>query len=153
MTQPLLKLVDPETGELHDLAPCPTCAEASDVIAGLERTIRSQGATIVRIQRNRASDAENHELYPVAELIYEHWKARCTHPRAKFGWQEFEQIQPFLAKHGEEMCRRAVEGIAFDHFTDMRRNGTTRRHDGWELLFRNSTKFMEFANRAPKEKP
>lgn len=47
------------------------------------------------------------------------------------------------------MCERAIEGIAHDPFTATRRNGTTRKFDGWEQAFGDRGKFEEACNKAP----
>jgi hypothetical protein len=44
----------------------------------------------------------------------------------------------------------AIDGAAFDPYTTKRKNGSTKRHDDFTLIFRNADKMEEFANRAPK---
>jgi hypothetical protein len=59
----------------------------------------------------------------------------------------------YFQKYGEEMCHTAIDGARYDCFTTTRRNGSVKRHDDWELIFRNGPKFREFANRAPHHLP
>jgi hypothetical protein len=83
--------------------------------------------------------------------VFEYWQATCRHPRATWNAERFFLVEPFVKKHGVEMCKRAVDGAAFDPFVTTRRNGSTKRHDGFDLIFRSVDKFEEFANRAPRK--
>ena len=148
MSAPALRVVTAD-GELLD--GCPTCEEKDDVIAGLEETVRRLGSTITKLRRDREADAKNSDLWPTVQALYEFWKQECRHPRASLDVTDFEQAERFVRKHGEELCRRAIRGIAYDHWTSTRKNGSTKRHDTWEFIFRSNTNFMECVNRAPRE--
>ena len=146
---PHLHLVNPETGELVD--DCPGCSERDDQIRGLERVIRSQASTIAKLERDRERSARTHERWSEAETIFNFWRVKCHHPRATFDAARFELMIPYLEREGPELCRLAIEGAAFDPFTTRRKNGSAKRHDGWELIFRDRGKFEEFCNRAPRD--
>ena len=62
----------------------------------------------------------------------------------------FQVALPYVDAHGVELCRRAVEGAAYDPFVTKRKNGSTKRHDDWGLIFRDDQKFEEFCNKAPR---
>jgi hypothetical protein len=87
------------------------------------------------------------------------WRVLCNHPRSSFGAAEFDLIRPFLQdkQYGRDlderllMCLRAVAGASFDAFTTRRKNGSVKRHDGLDLIFRNRSKFEEMVNRAPRD--
>ncbi len=148
MSEPL-RLVDPATGLLHEKPK--TAQELEDTVVGLQHTIRSQAATIGRLKADLQPE-EGHDLFPVAKRLHDYWRDRCKHPRSKFNVDRFKELLPRLKEHDEAMCRRAIDGAAFDAYETTRKNGTVKRHDGWELIFR-VDKFEEFANRAPYHLP
>lgn len=145
-----LQLVDTQTGELSDHV-CRECSAKDDQIAGLERDIRGWRARYADLARDREADARQHPLWDEAKALFGEWKLACGHPRCRFDAGRFELVKPFLERYGVELCRRAIAGASFDPFTTTRKNGSVKRHDDWELVFRNAGKFEEFCNRAPRE--
>lgn len=144
-----LRVVDAETGEIqHE---CPNCQALADEVAGLERENRAWRARYADLKREVETDITADPLYNDAKIVFDYWKAKCRHPRSRFDAQRFRAIRPLLAEHGLALCRKAVDGAAFDPFVSRRRNGTTHRHDAWELIFRDRGKFEDFCNRAPLE--
>lgn len=150
-----LALVDTETGERHpfrDEEAATLHAEIArqrDVIKGLQRDIRGWAARYAELKRDKEEEARSHALWPDAVRLFRLWQRLCHHPRAGWDVERFEQVLPFLKKHGIAMCERAIVGAAFDAFETTRRNGSKKRHDGWELIHRSADKWEEFANRAP----
>lgn len=138
--------IDPETGEVT----CDSCRALEDQIIGLQRDIRGWAARYAELKRDRQGEAEEHDLYDDAHDIFKFWRSVCHHPKSRFDAQRFELIRPHLEKHGGRLCRQAIEGAAFDPFITQRKNGSAKRHDGWELIFRDAGKFEEFVNRAPR---
>jgi hypothetical protein len=43
-----------------------------------------------------------------------------------------------------------VSGIAFDHFTGTRKNGTAIHYSEWERVFKDAGQVERFANAAPQ---
>lgn len=144
----LYVVVDADTGEKLD--GCPGCARRSDEIEGLQRDIRGWAARYADIKRDREADAQHSRLWPAAVELFEYWQSACNHPRAGWCADRFFLVEPFLKRHGIAICKRAVDGAAFDPFVTTRRNGSKKRHDGFELIFRSPEKFEEFCNRAPR---
>lgn len=151
MAQPArsLRLVDPTTGEI---TACPGCHQRDVQLAGAEKDIRSWRARYAQLKASITED-EGHELFPSAKRLFDLWRERCNHPRSTFTPERFALCLPHLRDLGEEVCRRAVDGAAYDCYTTIRRNGTVQRHDGFELIFRSRAKVEEFANRAPHHLP
>jgi hypothetical protein len=153
-----LHVVDAETGEVFPNG-CPACAIKDDEIAGLQRDVRGWAHRYAELKRDKEQEAREHQLWPTAVVIVKAWRALCNHPRSSFGAAEFELIRPFLQdkQYGQDldgrklMCLRAVAGASFDAFKTKRKNGSWKRHDGLDLIFRNRSKFEEFANRAPAD--
>lgn len=166
-----LRLV--ETGELPVDGP-QTLAEAyaliaeqSDEIAGLERTVRSQGALIVKMGRDREAQAKNHEAWPVAERLHAIWKAATKNrsKSSKLTADRFELVLPFLKGHETdpittepgpprnpvEECAAAIIGRAFDHFTTTRSNGTTKHFWEWTRIFASETEMHDSRDRRPRD--
>lgn len=136
-----------KTGEISD---CEGCREAAHIVAGLEATIRSQAATISRLRIDKERDARNHPRWNEVREVFEYWQRHCRHPRCKFNAERFWLLLPFIEDEGVELCQRAIDGAAYDPFTTPRKNGSTKRFDDIELIFRNRQKYEEFCNRAPR---
>ena len=148
MPERRLKLVDTETGEF--VADCPGCKSRDDEIRGLNRDLSAWRLRYADLARDKEREAELSEYWEAAEQVVDYWRKTCKHPRARMSVDRFFLIEPFLRKDGIDLCRRAIDGAAFDPYTTTRRNGTVKRHDGLELVFRDRAKFEEFCNRAPK---
>lgn len=142
-----LHIIDGATGEALD--ECPGCRARDDVVKGLERDIRGWASRYAELKRDKEAEAKRDPLWPDALRLFKLWRRLCVHPRAGWDADRFEQVRPYLKKHGLGVCERAIVGAAFDAFETVRKNGSKKRHDGWELIFRNADKFEEFANRAP----
>jgi hypothetical protein len=149
MTEPArhLRVIDSDGVELDG---CPSCARKADEIEGLQRDIRGWAARYGELKRDKEADAERSRYWPAAVEVFEYWQRVCKHPRSAWSAERFFLVEPFLKKHGIEMCKRAVDGAAFDPFVTTRRNGSTKRHDSFDLVFRAPDKFEEFCNRAPR---
>lgn len=137
-----LHVVDPSTGELLD--ECPTCNEWARKYNGVLSQLGQLRAQI--------KGDEGHELFPAAKRLHDYWRERCKHPRTEFEAEEFKQVRPRLAKYGEQMVRRAIDGAAYDPWISKRKNGSALRHDSWEIIMRKG-KFEEFVNKAPYHLP
>lgn len=148
--QPNLRLVDASTGEIRE---CEGCRHLADQVAGLERDIRGWRSRYAELKRDRDGEAREHPLWTKGRELYALWRDVCNHPRSKWTPDKFWLIEPHLSDEdfGEAFCRRAILGAGFDPFISKRRNGSTKRHDDWDLIFRNRPKAEEFANRAPRE--
>lgn len=150
MTEPArhLHIVDAETGEQLD--GCPACAKFVDQVKGLERDLRSWRARYAELSRDKEAEAQRSRYWPAALEVFTYWQEVCRHPRSAWGADRFYLIEPYVKKHGVEMCKRAVDGAAFDPFITTRKNGTKKRHDGWHLIFGAPEKFEECVNKAPR---
>ena len=141
-----LRLIDGGTGEIvsddHVQA-------LRDQIAGLERDIRGWRARYADLKRDKTAEARAHKLWPEVVELFQHWQRVCHHPKSAFTADRFWLAMPFVERHGVELVRRAIDGAAFDPYVTRRKNGTTKRHDDWGLIFRDQDKFENFANRAP----
>lgn len=157
MPEPALRLVQTDDGHLVDsttgehLGECPNCAAVQDQLDGAHKEIRAWRARYADLKRDKEREMKDHELFPVAAKVFEYWKERCCHPRSDFTPDRFFLLMPFVKRYGEKLCRQAIDGAAFDPFVTRRKNGSPKRHDGVDLIFRSADKFEEFCNRAPKE--
>ena len=137
-----------EDGEI--LPPCPTCEDKERVLRRAENRIRGLELQIAQLKEDRAKSARNHTRWHEVEALFDEWKRHCKHPNSRLSADRFYLALPFLEGHGEDLCRRAIAGAAYDAYETKRKNGTTKRHDDWELIHRSQGKFEEFCNRAPK---
>jgi hypothetical protein len=163
---PNLKLiVNAETGEVlaredggADLREARAeLARSADIIAGLQRDIRGWTIRYRELERDLAADARAHECWPIGERVFREWRRACKHPRSVWTADRFWTAAPFLSdpRYGdtpitrELLAMRAIAGAAYDCYATKRRNGSVKRHDDWDLIFRSAGKFEEFACRAP----
>ena len=149
-----LRVVDTDTGEIieHDPNACPHCVPLLDQIKGLQRDIRGWAQRFAELKRDKEAEAKAHADWPLAVRLFEYWQQKCNHPGSGWTVDRFEAIQPFLRhkKYGPVACVRAIDGAAFAPFTTQRKNGSTKRHDDWGLIFREADRLEDFANRAPR---
>jgi hypothetical protein len=168
-TPPDLVVLNPGTGESTPLADYMQTMQ--DQIDGLERDIRGWRTRHANLKRDKNLEAREHELWPQGVKLFSLWKTLCKHGRSAFTQDRFWLVLPFLGPqpegllgaaerlgikeeaepYGPVICEMAVRGAAFEAYETPRKNGSTKRHDGWELIFRDAAKVEEFANRAPIE--
>jgi hypothetical protein len=150
--------VDSETGEVVEPT-CEGCQRRDDEITGLERDIRGWTVRFAALKRDKLAEAKGSPEWPVAVRLFAYWQEQTRHPRAVWSLDRFELIAPFLKNKSygevledrEALCRRAIDGYAFDCFTTKRANGSTRRHDDWSLIFRDAGHMEEGVKKAPRE--
>lgn len=148
MPKPDLRVVHPETGEI--LPACPTCAALEDQVKGLERDVRAWRARNAELTRDNEAKAQMSKHWGTAVKVFDYWRLKCDHPKARFDAKRFWLLDPFITKDGPRLCCIAILGAAFDPFITTRRNGTDQRHNGFELIFRDRQKFEDFCSRAPQ---
>lgn len=168
MTEQALRLVDDDgviqdgdDGSHVDAAPIPTkaltgedrlraeLAEVKVQLQGAERDIRAWRARCNFLETDKEEKARKDKLWPRAEKLFEEWQRLCRHPRSKWDYTRFEVVRPYLRSDGYDLCLLAIQGAAFDPYTKARENGSVKRFDDWELIFKNRGKFEEFCSRAP----
>jgi hypothetical protein len=156
--------VDPVTGEAigvtiqHVIALKAENARLEDVVRGLQRDVRGWAYRYAELERDRATEAREHPHWPAGKWLFDHWRRVCRHPRAVWTPDRFWLVESYLSqpKYGETLkarvalCRRAINGAAYDPWTVTRKNGTEKRFDEWERIFGGAGKLEEFVNRAPK---
>ncbi|MFN8160610.1 MAG: hypothetical protein U0R52_06150 [Solirubrobacterales bacterium] len=146
-----LHVVDTATGEVQE--PCEACApmvaELRVQLEGAQSEGRMWRARYAKLKAEAEDACTDDPLYGDVRTLFDYWRAACNHPASRFDAARFRIASPYLRRYGMNTCRKAIDGAAFDPYTTKRRNGTTKRHDGWELIFRDASKFEDFANRAP----
>lgn len=148
---PGLRVVDENGALLGDMGDI--VQRLQDELAGSERDVRKWRVMCANLERDADAEAEEDPLWPKAKEVFDHWRKQCRHPKAVWERQRFEEMRPYVKQFGVDMCKRAVDGIAFDPFITERKNGTQRRHDGTHLIFGSAAKFEERCNAAPRPKP
>lgn len=164
----LLVVLDAATGEKMGLLSDHT-QTLKDQVSGLERDIRGWTTRYADLKRDREAEAKDSPVWPAALRVFDYWRQRCKHTRSEWSLDRFEMIRPFLERlsapkkgrskdpterleHAEEVCKLAVDGIAFDCYITDRPNGTKKRHDGWHLIFGSTDHFENRCNSAPLER-
>jgi uncharacterized membrane-anchored protein YhcB (DUF1043 family) len=146
-----LRLVD-EHGEIHE--GCPNCAALEDQLAGAENNVRSMRAQMANLRRELEGEIDRqHEMFPRLVAAFRYWQERCTHPRSQLTPDRMKVALPALKRHEDPEIRQAIRGAEYDPFVTTLKNGRTKRHDSWELIFRNEDTFQSFVERAPEYVP
>jgi uncharacterized membrane-anchored protein YhcB (DUF1043 family) len=146
-----LRLVD-EHGEIHE--GCPNCAALEDQLAGAENNVRSMRAQMANLRRELEGEIDRqHEMFPRLVAAFRYWQERCTHPRSQLTPDRMKVALPALKRHEDPEIRQAIRGAEYDPFVTTLKNGRTKRHDSWELIFRNEDTFQSFVERAPDHEP
>jgi hypothetical protein len=151
---PVLHLVDPATGEVHN--ECPACAETQATLKELTRKYHGALAQIGRMRADKEAEARQHELWPLAVNLFRLWQQEGDHPRARFTPERFWLLEPYLRREGYEDCVCAVRGCLASDFHTKRGRYATRdgtRHDALELIFRDQAHFERFRDMAPDKPP
>jgi hypothetical protein len=140
--------VNSQTGEIED----PVIQGLRDEVKGLERALRKEIRAHEELRRDKEAEARDSRHWPVAVVIFKAWQAKTGHTRSAFTADRFFLVEPFLKRkeYGPVVCVRAVAGIAFDHFSAKRRNGSVRRFDEWERCFADAKQLEERASAAPR---
>jgi hypothetical protein len=147
-----LRVIDGDTGEA--LEEHPELADLRVVIKGLERDVRTWIRRYDELRRDKEQEAREDALWPQAVRVFQAWQQATGHTRSTFNAERFFLIQPFLKntkQYGAEICLRAVAGIAYDCFSVKRKNGSVRKFDEWERVFKDARELEERANAAPKD--
>lgn len=142
--------VNVETGE--SVTECPHCLQAKAEVAELERDLRIKRTMITKLKRDKEAEARDSKYWPIAEVIYDWWRVACSHQRAKFNYQDFEDMKPRLAdgKNGGALeVLKGIAGAAFDPGTRPMANGGLQRFDDLELVVRSPSKLRSFTQRVP----
>lgn len=150
--QPHLRLVvDGGTGEIvEETRSCPNCQELQDQLDGAAKEIRGWRTRFAKLSREKESEAREHQLHHQAEALFKHWQIKTGHRQSKWSAERFFEAEPLLRKYGLEVFERAIDGIAFNPYTKVRKNGTVQRYDRWATLCKTFCGFEEYACRAPQ---
>ena len=146
-----LHIVDADTGSVLDEHP--EIQGLRDEIKGLKRDLAAWRRRYAELERDKEREARDSQLWPVAVRVFRAWQLATGHTETCFDHKRFALVEPFLKNRStaSNVCLRAVAGHAFDHFTAERKNGTVRRFDEWERLFKDAGQVEERANRAPAD--
>lgn len=85
-----------------------------------------------------------------AGRLFEVWKDLTGHTKSPFTTDRLNACLPYIKQYGVETVERAIAGIAYDPYETIQKNGSRKRFDGWELIFKNAGRFEDCACRAPR---
>lgn len=145
-------VVDSKTGEGLERSDY-RLSEYEAQVKGLQRDVRAWTMRFDELKRDRAKAAKHHPLFDEVEIAFRHWKQACNHKRSPYTADRFWLALPYLEnpKYGLKLMLRAIEGAAFDAFEVTRKNGSKKRFDEWERIFKDAGTFEEFCNKAPRK--
>lgn len=140
----MLRLVDAEgTVVGQQEKKCEGCQELEDQLAGAQTEINGWRARHANLKRDVEKEAREDAAYLVAQALFKEHQQATKRTRTKWSADRFYLCLPYLKRYGAEAIERAIAGISFDPWTKKRRNGTERRYDYWEWLFKDTGTFEE----------
>jgi hypothetical protein len=160
-------LVDPGTGQTFDLEGY--VQGLRDELAGAERDLRGWRTRHANLLRDKEAEAEESPVWPAAVRVFDHWRKACKHPGSEWTYDRFELIRPHLERsnkgkgkaskltpeliaRNEEICKLAIDGIAFDPYVTQAKNGRSICHDGLHLIFGSADLLEKRCKMAPVER-
>lgn len=147
----VLRIIDNETGEIREhVGGCASCLALQDQLDGATKEIRAWRTRYAMLKRDKEKEAEDSSLWPTAVNLFQQWRKEGHHPRSQWTSERFYLVEPFVRRHGTELCEQAIRGHVFDPYTCRRKNGTIKRFDSWDLLWRDEAHFEEACNKCPK---
>lgn len=146
---PHLKLVDPETGELVDPGRCTHCERMEAEVEEITRKFKGALLEVRRLKADREGELLASPERPAVDLLHELWKLAC-HRRRDLDLADRERMNRAVRQLGFRRCCEAVAGASYDpNHSAPRKNGKRERFDDLELIFRETAKVHQFADRAP----
>lgn len=79
-----LRVVDTETGEVHEEGDCAKCADQRAETEIWEQRVLKLEREVKRLTEDRDLKAMQDKNYPAAADLFDEWKRECGHPNAKF---------------------------------------------------------------------
>jgi len=137
-------------GDLDAHAECNAkLQQASEEIAGLVATVRSQASTIGRLKADPEKKLREHADWERAHRLFRVWARATGHTKSKFGVPRFKKIKPYLSEYEDEILVRAISGLAAHPFID----DSGEVHNWWQTLFNpeKPDNIERYANKAPKD--
>jgi hypothetical protein len=149
VTPDQLRIVDPVTGELRQPG-CSSCADLTAKLDGLRGDFDALTREYTKVLRKRDAllrDRERErELDPERALVmevFDHWRAACRHPNARFDARRFDLIKARLRTFTADELKQAIDGASVAAFVD----STGKRHDRLGLIFESAERVEDFCNR------
>lgn len=164
---PALVVLNIDTGEQLPLADHLQGLE--DELAGAQRDLSTWRRRHAELQRDKEAEAKESPLWPAAVQVFDYWRKRCKHMGSEWNLDRFEMIRPHLERSNTgkgkasklteellarniEICKLAVDGIAFDPFVSEGKNGRSIVHDGLHLVFGSTDLLEKRCKMAPTER-
>lgn len=138
---------DSSTGEL-----CPNCELVARDRERAELRVRMLDRKIDELKADKDRAALNNPHHEQARQLFWHWQQVTNHRNSPWTTDRFWQIEPFLRqkKYGADLCRRAIDGAAYESWVTERRNGSLEVHSAWEKIFEKAGSVEKYSCRAPR---
>lgn len=139
-----LRLVDSETGELHEHADCPGCADARAEAEIWEKRVLQLERQVKRLTEDRDEKNRNDRDYPAAADLFDEWKRECGHPNAQFDTNRIRLALSAVKRYRKDRDKLSWVIQHGKHFAHVNEHGV--KHDRFGLLFQDSEHIEKYAN-------
>lgn len=159
-----LRVVDANTGEVFENG-CPECGRLKELLEITHSKLDGAWAENAKLKKDHEQEQLAHPDRERIEALHAFWQAECGHPKADLDFGRDSRFEAYLrglrlarkvAKKleldldAEALCRRAIQGMAYDPFKRQARNGTIEKFDDPTTIFKNAANMGKFVNRAPR---
>lgn len=109
---PHLRLVDTETGDVHDAA-CPHCAVAQAEAETWEQEVLKLKRQIKRIEADKERERKEHALRATILDVIDEWREKTGHKGSKVSADRFDAVRRMLeTEYTRENFSEMIAGLA-----------------------------------------
>ena len=120
-------------------------------LAGAERELRAWRSRWAKLTADRQADRDNYENKDLVRRLFDFWRERTGHERAKLTPDRFDAIRGALELgFSAREVAFAIAGIAFDPYVTTNRNGSIDRHDDLLIALKDAKHVEMYGRKRPK---
>jgi hypothetical protein len=142
-----LRIVDTETGEVHEEGDCANCADARAEAEIWEKEVLKLKRQVKRLEDDKDEKNRQDKHYPAAASLFDEWRDECNHPKARFDPARIRLALSAIKAYGAEDREKLSWVIQCGKHLAYVDPCTGERHDSFGLLFRDSEHIEKYANK------
>lgn len=142
-----LRIVDTETGEVHEEGDCANCAEQRAETEVWEKRVLTLERQVKRLLEDKDEKNRQDKLYPAAADLFDEWRTECAHPNARFDPARVRLALSAIKAYGEEDREKLSWVIQCGKLIPYVDPVTGETHDSFGLLFRDAEHIEKYARK------